>query len=75
MIKNTVEKIKRNWFQLFVIFLLILCYVRLGEIQESTAFTADIVDESATRMIRSTEDYLNDIERNTENTWVILDDM
>jgi phosphoglycerol transferase MdoB-like AlkP superfamily enzyme len=65
--------LKKNWFQLVVIALLILCYVRLGEIEKNAFYTADMVDSSTTRVINSTESYLNKIQRNTENTWQILD--
>ncbi len=70
MIKVIFEKVKQNWFQVAVIVLLILCYVRLGQIKENTFFTADVVDDSSRRLI----DPLDQIERNTENTWQILDD-
>lgn len=67
------EKAKQNWFQIVVILLLVLCYARLGKIKENTFYTADMVDASATRVINSTTDYLSEIQRNTENTWQILD--
>lgn len=71
--KNHIEKAKQNWFQIIVIILLVLCYGRLGKIKENTFYTADMVDASATRIINSTTDYLNEIQDNTENTWQILD--
>jgi hypothetical protein len=71
--KNHIEKAKQNWFQIIVIILLVLCYTRLGKIKENTFYTADMVDASATRIINSTTDYLNEIQDNTENTWQILD--
>ena len=73
MTKNLFEKVKQNWFQIIVILLLILCYMRLGKIEENTFYTADMVDSSATRIINSFVDYLDEIQRNTENTWTILD--
>ena len=66
-------KIKQNWFQIIVIMLLMLCYIRLGKIADNTFYTADLVDSSATRVINSTIDYLDRIQDNTENTWQILD--
>ena len=68
------ESAKRNWFQIIVIILLLLCYSRLGTIQENTFYTAYMVDSSATRIISASEDYLNEIQQNTQNTWTILDD-
>lgn len=74
MKKDLLEKAKKNWFQIIVILLLILCYNRLGKIEEHAFYTADMVDASATRIINTTEDYLNEIKNNTQNTWHILDD-
>ena len=71
--KNILEKAKRNWFQIIVIILLVLCYNRLGKIEENAFYTADMVDASATRIINSSTDYLDEIQTNTENTWQILD--
>ena len=71
--KKLFENAKQNWFQIIVIVLLILCYIRLGKIEENTFYTADMVDASATRIINSTVDYLDEIKDNTENTWQILD--
>jgi len=71
--KNLFEKAKQNWFQIIVIVLLFLCYTRLGKIQENTFYTADMVDASASRVINSTVDYLDEIKDNTANTWQILD--
>lgn len=68
------ERAKQNWFQIVVILLLVLCYARLGKIEENTFYTADMVDSSATRIINSSIDYLEEIQRNTENTWTILND-
>ncbi|MDB5225487.1 MAG: hypothetical protein JWL87_439 [Candidatus Adlerbacteria bacterium] len=64
---------KEFWFQIAVLILLIMCYVRLGEIKDNTFYTADMVDSSTTRIINSFEDYLNEIQNNTQNTWQILD--
>jgi hypothetical protein len=57
--KNLFEKVKRNWFQIIVIILLILCYNRLGKIEENAFFTADVVDSSATRIINTMTDLSN----------------
>lgn len=68
------RKAKQNWFQITVILLLILCYIRLGKIKENTFYTADTVEDSTNRIVSSNEDYLNSIEINTKNTWTILED-
>lgn len=57
--KNLFEKAKQNWFQIIVILLLVLCYNRLGKIEENAFFTADVVDASARRIINTMEDYFN----------------
>lgn len=64
---------KENWFEIIVIVLLIMCYMRLGSIEENSFYTADVADSSATRIVNTMEDYLPDIERNTANTVNILD--
>lgn len=74
MISDLRQRIRRNWFQLLVLLLLVLCYIRLGHIEENAFYTADMVDSSATRIINSDSDYLDRIERNTELTFQILDD-
>jgi len=71
--KAIFEKAKQNWFQIAVLILLVMCYIRLGEIKDNAFYTADIVDSSATRVITTFEDYLNEIQNNTQNTWQILD--
>jgi hypothetical protein len=68
--KNFLQK---NWFQVIVIVLLVLCYIKLGEISDNAFYTADVVDSSVTRMSNMMEDYMNNIETNTQNTWQILD--
>lgn len=66
--------LKENWYKLSVLILLLLICNILSEIKDNTFYTADMVDSSATRIINSSTDYLNEIQRNTENTWQILDD-
>lgn len=56
MKKNLFKKVMQNWFQFAVIILLILCYVRLGQIKESTFYTADMVDDSTRRLMYSLDD-------------------
>ena len=73
MKESIFEKVKQNWFQIVVIILLLMCYTRLGKIEENAFYTADMVDASASRVINSTVDYLDEIQTNTENTWQILD--
>lgn len=71
--KSILTFTKQNWFQLFVILLLVLCYIRLGAIEENAFYTADVVDSSSMQLRSMTEDYLSEIQRNTENTWQILE--
>lgn len=54
--------IKTNWFKLIVVVLLLMIYVRLGEINETTFYSADMVDSSATRIITSLDDRLKSID-------------
>lgn len=74
MIRRILKKAWGNWFQIAVILLLILCYMRLGKIEENAFYTADMVDSSATRIIDSESSYLDEIQTNTQNTTSILDD-
>lgn len=72
MTKNLIEKARQNWFQILVIILLVLCYVRLGKIKENAFYTADMVDASASRVINSLEDIssqVDDIHSSTENIY------
>lgn len=61
--------LKTNWFQIVVIILLVMCYTRLGEINDNTYYVADIVDSSTSSLINTFEDYLSDIESNTANIY------
>lgn len=54
--------LKTNWFQIVVILILFLIYLRLGEIKENTFYTADMVDSSTTRVINSLSDSLRSID-------------
>lgn len=68
------QVIKDNWFQAVIVILLVLCYLRLGEIEKQTFATADSVEASATRIINANGEYLNRIEQNTESTYIVLED-
>jgi len=47
--------LKENWFRIAVLALLLMCYSRLGEINENVYYVADITDSGTSRIVQTLE--------------------